>query len=252
MPEFLGIIPARYASTRFPGKPLADINGKPMILRVYERAANALDNLIVATDDQRIFDCVINAEGKAIITSPNHPSGTDRCYEALLIYQEETKRKYDIVINIQGDEPFIQPEQIELLMQCFKDPSVDIATLVKAIEDKNMIFDKNKPKVVVNRKREALYFSRSPIPFVRGVDEDDWFEKHIFYQHIGMYAYRAKALAEITGLETGILEKAESLEQLRWLENGYKIKVALTEHESFGIDTPEDLAHAKKLHIFKD
>jgi 3-deoxy-manno-octulosonate cytidylyltransferase (CMP-KDO synthetase) len=252
MHEFLGIIPARFASTRFPGKPLADINGKAMILRVLERAEKALDDIIVATDDQRIYDIVSKAGGKAIITSPNHQSGTDRCYEALLIHQGETHRKYDIVINIQGDEPFIQPEQIELLMQCFKDPSIDIATLVKVIEDKSLIFDTNKPKVVLNRKREALYFSRSPIPFIRGAENDDWFDRHIFYQHIGMYAYRSKALAEITALETGILEKAESLEQLRWLENGYKIKLALTEHESFGIDTPEDLAHAKKLNIFKE
>jgi len=252
MQEFLGIIPARYASTRFPGKPLADINGKPMILRVLERAEKALDDIIVATDDQRIFDSVSKAGGKAIITSANHQSGTDRCYEALLIHQDETHKKYDIVINIQGDEPFIQPEQIEMLMQCFKDPTIDIATLVKVIEDKSLIFDTNKPKVVLNRKREALYFSRSPIPFIRGVENDNWFDRHIFYQHIGMYAYRAKALAEITSLETGILEKAESLEQLRWLENGFKIKVALTEHESFGIDTPEDLAHAKKLNIFKE
>jgi 3-deoxy-manno-octulosonate cytidylyltransferase (CMP-KDO synthetase) len=252
MPEFLGIIPARYASTRFPGKPLADIKGKPMIVRVYERAKQALDNVVVATDDARIFEAVKNAGGKVVVTSAEHPSGTDRCREAMEIYQIESGKEYDIIINIQGDEPFIRPEQILLLMNSFKDPSIDIATLIKVIEDPNLIFDVNKPKVVVNRKKEALYFSRSPIPNIRGFENDEWFDRHIFYQHIGMYAYKANVLTEITKLEQGILEKAESLEQLRWLENGYKIKTALTEQESYGIDTPEDLAHALKLNLIKD
>lgn len=252
MPDFLGIIPARYASTRFPGKPLADIHGKPMVLRVYERAKSVLDNVVVATDDSRIFEAVKNAGGKVVMTSPEHPSGTDRCREAIELYQLKTDKEFDIVINIQGDEPFIRPEQIELLMNCFKDATVDIATLIKVIEDPALIFDVNKPKVIINRKKEALYFSRSPIPFVRGFDNHDWFERHIFYQHIGMYAYKADVLDEITKLEQGVLEKAESLEQLRWLENGYKIKTALTEHESFGIDTPNDLAHALKLNLIKD
>jgi len=252
MPEFLGIIPARYASTRFPGKPLADIKGKPMIVRVYERAKQALDNVVVATDDARIFEAVKNAGGKVVVTSAEHPSGTDRCREAMEIYQIESEKEFDIIINIQGDEPFIRPEQILLLMNSFKDPSIDIATLIKVIEDPNLIFDVNKPKVVVNRKKEALYFSRSPIPNIRGFENDEWFDRHIFYQHIGMYAYKANVLTEITKLEQGILEKAESLEQLRWLENGFKIKTALTEQESYGIDTPEDLAHALKLNLIKD
>jgi 3-deoxy-manno-octulosonate cytidylyltransferase (CMP-KDO synthetase) len=252
MSEFLGIIPARYASTRFPGKPLADIHGKPMVMRVYERAKQALDHVVVATDDKRIFDAVKSGDGKVIMTSANHLSGTDRCMEALELFEAETNKEFDIVINIQGDEPFIRPEQIELLMGSFKDASIDIATLIKVIEDPALIFDQNKPKVVVNRKKEALYFSRSPIPFIRGFENDEWYERNIFYQHIGMYAYRANVLRKITNLEQGILEKAESLEQLRWLENGYKIKTALTEYESFGIDTLEDLAHALKLNLIKD
>jgi 3-deoxy-manno-octulosonate cytidylyltransferase (CMP-KDO synthetase) len=252
MPDVLGIIPARYASTRFPGKPLADINGKPMIMRVYERAKQALDDVIVATDDARIYDSVKNAGGEVVITSSMHQSGTDRCKEAMELYQNEVRDKFDIIVNIQGDEPFIRSEQILLLIGAFKDSSVDIATLIKVIEDPGLIFDINKPKVVINNKKEALYFSRSPIPFIRGFENDEWFDRHIFYQHIGMYAYRADVLTEITKLEQGILERAESLEQLRWIENGYKIKTALTEIESYGIDTPEDLVHALKLNLIKD
>jgi 3-deoxy-manno-octulosonate cytidylyltransferase (CMP-KDO synthetase) len=252
MPDFLGIIPARYASTRFPGKPLANIHGKPMVMRVYERAKQALDHVIVATDDKRIFDAVKSADGKVVMTAPTHLSGTDRCMEALELYEAETDKEFDVVINIQGDEPFIRREQIELLMGSFKDASIDIATLIKVIEDPALIFDPNKPKVAVNRRKEAMYFSRSPIPFIRGYENDEWFERNIFYQHIGMYAYRSNVLREITTLEQGILEKAESLEQLRWLENGYKIKTAITELESFGIDTPEDLVHALKLNLIKD
>ena len=252
MAEFLGIIPARYASTRFPGKPLADIKGKPMVMRVYERAKKALDDVIVATDDKRIFNAVKEAGGKVVITANDHPSGTDRCREAMELYQSETGESFDVIINIQGDEPFIRADQILLLMNSFQDETVDIATLIKVVEDPGMIFDINKPKVVINRKKEALYFSRSPIPFVRGYDNDEWFDRHIFYQHIGMYAYRANVLKEITKLEQGILEKSESLEQLRWLENGYKIKTAITEYEAYGIDTPEDLEHVLKLNIFKD
>ncbi|MBN2486368.1 MAG: 3-deoxy-manno-octulosonate cytidylyltransferase [Bacteroidales bacterium] len=253
MPDFLGIIPARYASTRFPGKPLADIHGKPMIMRVYERAQQSLDHVIVATDDSRIYEAVTEAGGKALITSADHPSGTDRCREAMELYCHKTGKNFDVVINIQGDEPFILPGQIDMLKKIFvKDASAEIATLVKVIDDPAVIFDPNKPKVILNKKKEALYFSRSPVPFIRGFENNEWFERHIFYHHIGLYAYKADVLSEITTLEQGLLEKAESLEQLRWLENGYKIKTAITEFETFGIDTPEDLAHALKLKILED
>jgi 3-deoxy-manno-octulosonate cytidylyltransferase (CMP-KDO synthetase) len=247
MITFLGIIPARFASTRFPGKPLADINGKPMIQHVYEQAKKALDQVVVATDDEKIFQTVKQFGGEVVMTSENHQSGTDRCFEALQAYENEKDSNFDVVINIQGDEPFIQPEQIEFVKTCFEDPQIDIATLIKRIEDDTTIFDTNKVKVVVNKKMEAMYFSRSPIPHLRGEAEGNWSNKHNFFLHIGMYAYRSKALSEITRLEQSGLELAESLEQLRWLENGYKIKTAETDYESIGIDTPEDLENALKL-----
>jgi 3-deoxy-manno-octulosonate cytidylyltransferase (CMP-KDO synthetase) len=246
MTTFIGIIPARFASTRFPGKPLADIHGKPMIQHVYERAKAVLDNVIVATDDDRIYQTVISFDGEAVMTSSEHRSGTDRCSEALLIYQDLKNKVFDVVINIQGDEPFVQAEQINKLMHCFQDRNTQIATLIKPIDNKEMVFDVNKPKVVINKSMEAMYFSRSPIPFIRDVFKDNWNEHHQFYQHIGMYAYWSEVLGKITCIDPGILEKAESLEQLRWLENGFSIKTALTDHESFGIDTPEDLEHALK------
>ncbi len=249
MDTFLGIIPARYASTRFPGKPLANIKGKAMIQRVYERAVKVIDNVVVATDDERILNLIRSNGGKAVMTSVDHQSGTDRCSEALILYQELVGKTFDIVINIQGDEPFIKPDQIELLKSCFIDSTVDIATLIKVIGEKSVIYDPNRPKVVVNNKMEALYFSRSPIPFVRGEEENNWIDKHKFYQHIGMYAYRSEVLKKITRLESSSLEKAESLEQLRWLENGLKIKTAVTKFESYGIDTPKDLEDILKRGI---
>jgi 3-deoxy-manno-octulosonate cytidylyltransferase (CMP-KDO synthetase) len=244
MLNFLGIIPARYASTRFPGKPLVNINGKSMIQRVYEKASETLNNVIVATDDDRIIKEVINFGGTAVLTSEAHKSGTDRCYEALLSHQKNTGENFDVVINIQGDEPFIQPLQIELLKNCFTDESISIATLIKQIENQEVLFDTNRPKVAINEKHEALLFSRSTIPFIRDYKKEDWLKHHKFYQHIGMYAYRTKVLGEITKLKQSTLEKVESLEQLRWLENGYKIKTAITDYESYGIDTPEDLDKA--------
>lgn len=247
--KFLGIIPARYASTRFPGKPLADIKGKTMIQRVYGRAALALDDVVVATDDKRIFEHVKQFNGQVVMTSEKHQSGTDRCYEALNKYQEESGINFDVIINIQGDEPFIQKQQIELLKSCFNRDEVQIATLIKEIEDNNVIFDSNKPKVIVNTEGEAMYFSRSPIPYLRGVKEEEWHLKHKYYQHIGMYAYRADVLKRITSLEQGVLECSESLEQLRWLENSYTIQTAVTEYESYGIDTPEDLERALKMNV---
>jgi 3-deoxy-manno-octulosonate cytidylyltransferase (CMP-KDO synthetase) len=242
--NFIVIIPARYESTRFPGKPLALIGDKPMIQWVYENAAKALQQVWVATDDDRIFDAVQQFGGNAIKTLSTHQSGTDRCAEAARKLSE--KIDFDVVINIQGDEPFIQPAQIELLKSCFADES-DIATLVKQIETEDELFNPNRPKVVLGNNKDALYFSRSPIPFVRGEEEKVWHVKNKFWAHIGMYAYKKDVLQKITKLEQGTLELTESLEQLRWLENGFKIKTAETTSQSIGIDTPEDLANALQL-----
>ncbi|PZX20631.1 3-deoxy-manno-octulosonate cytidylyltransferase (CMP-KDO synthetase) [Breznakibacter xylanolyticus] len=244
---FIGIIPARYASTRFPGKPLADIGGKTMIQRVYEQAAKALPTVTVATDDDRIYDEVIRFGGNVVMTSPHHQSGTDRCAEALEKAQKTMKQSFEVVINIQGDEPFIAPEQIDLLCECFKDEKTDIATLIKPITQNEMIFDPNKPKVVVNNDQQAIYFSRSPIPYLRGIEHNQWHKVHTFYQHIGLYAYRTRVLKEITHLPQSRLELAESLEQLRWIENNYTIAVRETHHESIGIDSPQDLEHLKQM-----
>lgn len=242
--KFIGIIPARYASSRFPGKPLADMDGKPMIQRVYEQVIQAVDDVCVATDDERIEAAVKAFGGKVVMTSDKHRSGTDRCFEA---YQKIGKG-FDVVINIQGDEPFIHPEQIETIKACFTDGEIQIATLVKPFRTdddfETTLFNPNSPKVVVNKKMEAMYFSRSIIPYIRGKKYTEWLPNHTFYKHIGMYAYRADVLAEITALPQSTLELAESLEQLRWLENGYKIKVGITEQETIGIDTPADLEKA--------
>ncbi len=245
--SFIGIIPARYASTRFPGKPLADIGGKTMIQRVYEQASKALPKVVVATDDDRIYNEVIRFGGNVVMTAAHHQSGTDRCAEALEKAQKLMKQTFEVVVNIQGDEPFIDPQQIELLCDCFKDETTDIATLIKPITVKEMVFDANKPKVVVGENDQALYFSRSPIPFLRGVEKDQWHKVHTYFQHIGLYAYRTHVLKEITHLPQSRLELAESLEQLRWLENGYHIAVRQTVHDSYGIDTPQDLEHLKQL-----
>lgn len=241
--EFLGIIPARYDSKRFPGKPLVDIKGKTMIRHVYEKASEALTDVVVATDDQRIYNEVKTFGGNVVMTSPSHQSGTERCFEALNIYAGKTNKKYTVVINIQGDEPFIKPEQISLVKSCFNDISTQIATLIKKVDSNEEIFNPNKPKVVINHKDEAIYFSRSPIPYIRNSNKEDWSNNHIFFKHIGIYAYHVDALKEITNLPKSTLEEVESLEQLRWIENGYKIKVAETDYESISIDTKEDLEH---------
>lgn len=246
MPSFIGIIPARYASTRFPGKPLADIKGKSMIQRVYERAAESIETVLVATDDERIEKAVRVFGGEIIMTSPDHKSGTDRCFEALSQYREATGNRFDVVVNIQGDEPFVRKEQLTSLKACFDVRTTQIATLAKKITDEKVIMDPNRPKVVMDKNGFALYFSRAPIPYLRDAAKGEWHTRHDYFQHLGMYAYRSEILEEITRLPVGKLEKAESLEQLRWLENGYCIKAAETEFESFGIDTPEDLAHALK------
>ena len=249
--QFIGIIPARYASTRFPGKPLADLCGKPMIQHVYEQAKKVLDTVIVATDDQRIYDCVHHFGGVAYMTSPNHRCGTDRICEAYeKLKGENGKLKADdevVVVNIQGDEPFIQPEQIQAVMDCFP---TDIATLAKPYTASDSLEELQTPNVVKvvfsPITHEALYFSRSVIPYLRGVEPNEWLGKCQYYSHIGLYAYRADVLNRITQLPVSSLEQAESLEQLRWLENGLTIKVAISETKSIGIDTPEDLQHAIK------
>lgn len=239
--DSLILIPARYASTRFPGKPLVEIIGKPMIQHVYEKAIAVSEYVYVATDDVRIYDTVVAFGGKAVMTSANHNSGTDRCFEAYTKVREELKKDVEVIVNVQGDEPFIQPEQIETLIARFEESEVHIATLVKPFEKNEEIFDPNKVKVVFSQQGLALYFSRSPIPYCRGVEQGKWLLTTPYYKHVGMYAYRPQVLKAITQLPQGILEKTESLEQLRWLENGYKIAVSITHHESIGIDTPEDL-----------
>jgi 3-deoxy-manno-octulosonate cytidylyltransferase (CMP-KDO synthetase) len=242
--KFIGIIPARYKSTRFPGKPLAMLNGKPVIQWVYENAAMALNEVWVATDDDSIYNAVKAFGGRPVKTLSTHHSGTDRCAEAALLLSRNTE--FDVVINIQGDEPFIRVEQISALASGF-DRDTEIATLIKKIETTEELFNPNRPKVVIDKNNNALYFSRSPIPFVRGEKEGNWLLTTNFWVHIGMYAYKKNILQQITRLKPGILERAEALEQLRWLENGYKIKTAVTEFQSIGIDTPEDLVKAEEL-----
>ena len=239
--KFTGIIPARYASSRFPGKPLAMLGGKPVIQRVYEQVAAVLDDAYVATDDERIFDRVTAFGGKAVMTRTDHKSGTDRIEEAV----EKLGCTADVIVNVQGDEPFIQRSQIETVCQCFEDPATQIATLGKPFESVEAMKNPNSPKIVLDDRHCAMYFSRSVIPFIRGVDEKEWLEHYPFLKHIGLYAYRREVLAEVTKLPQSSLEKAESLEQLRWLQNGYRIKVGLTDVETVGIDTPEDLKRAE-------
>lgn len=244
----LAIIPARYASTRFPGKPLAIISEKPMIQHVYQRVAQMLTT-VVATDDQRIYDTVKAFGGKAVMTKNTHESGTDRCAEALQLFEKEQHKSFDVVVNVQGDEPFIEKQQIEKIIHLFEKQSTNIATLVKKIDDTEELFNPNKVKVVINSKQEALYFSRSPIPYLRSIPKEKWLTNHCFFKHIGMYAYRKKTLFEITQLEKSGLEKAESLEQLRWLENNYSICTAETSFEGIAVDTPEDLEKIKHINL---
>lgn len=242
--RFVGIIPSRYASSRFPGKPLAQIGGKSMVERVYNQVSKVLDLVYVATDDERIFNAVEAFGGKAVMTSTNHKSGTDRVQEAY----SKIGQGREIVINIQGDEPFIQASQLETLCACFDKPGTQLATLVKPFEISDGIAaltNPNSPKVVLNKQGEALYFSRSVIPYKRGAELEEWLKHHTYYKHIGLYAYRADVLKEITSLPQGELELVESLEQLRWLENGYHIQTGITKAETVGIDTPEDLQRAE-------
>ena len=240
--KIIGIIPARFASSRFPGKPLVDIGGRSMIQRVYEQAkkSRSLADVVVATDDERIVQHVKAFNGKVVMTSESHQSGTDRCFEAIQTFSPFA----DVVINIKGDEPFIHPEQIDLVASCFNSDNVQLATLVKKISNQEELFNVNIPKVLVNKSKEAICFSRQTLPYIRGKQPAEWMANHTFYKHIGIYAYTTRVLAEITRLKQSPLEIAEALEQLRWIENGYKINVELTDFESIAIDSPEDL---KKL-----
>lgn len=258
--NFIAIIPARYASTRFPGKPLALLAGKPIIQHVYERVSQVFEHTYVATDDERIQTAVEQFGGKIVMTSPHHPSGTDRCYEAYTIIRKqleqdspasETATSQDVVINVQGDEPFIDASQLKSLAKCFGDNTTDIATLVKPFaKDAGLetLQNPNSPKVVVDSDMRALYFSRSVIPYLRNVPQSEWLEQHVFYKHIGIYAYRSHILDRITKMPQSVLERAESLEQLRWLEAGISIRVGITEIETIGIDTPQDLERAEQFY----
>lgn len=244
--NFVGIIPARYASTRFPGKPLAKLGGKTVIERVYRQVSKVLDYVYVATDSEQIFNTVISFGGNAIMTSPNHKSGTDRVEEAV----NKTGKKFDVVVNIQGDEPFIHESQIKTICECFDDPQTMIATLGRPFSNNDTIAElenPNSPKIVCDNNNFAMYFSRSIIPYIRNVEKQEWLNSFNYLKHIGLYAYRRKVLSEITQLKQSSLEIAESLEQLRWLQNGYKIKVGITEIETIGIDTPEDLQKAEEF-----
>ncbi len=238
--KVLGIIPARYGSTRFPGKPLAKIHGITMIERVYRRAklATSLHDVIVATDDHRIYDYVVGFGGKVIMTSDQHPSGTDRCAEVVA----KVKEAYDVVVNIQGDEPYIHPEQIDLLVSCFKSGDSDLATLIKKITSVEELDQVNLPKVVIDNAGKALYFSRSVVPFTKPEARSQAVEQGLYYKHIGIYGYRASLLPELAALPKSKLEIMESLEQLRWLENGYSITTAISNHENLAVDAPEDIA----------
>lgn len=241
--KFIGIIPARYASSRFPGKPLADMKGKPMIQRVYEQVSLVLDNVCVATDHPDIENAVKAFGGRVVRSLKEHPSGTDRCCEAYHLLGGNE----DIVINIQGDEPFIKPEQIRAIISCFDNPDTEIATLVRVFdpaEGWEALSNPNSPKVILNNQSEAIAFSRSVIPYLRNVDKEEWLARHTYYKHIGMYAFKAATLDAITRLPQSSLEVAESLEQMRWIENGFRIKVAVTTQETIGIDTPDDMARA--------
>jgi len=241
--KFMSIIPARYASTRFPGKPLAVLGGKTVIQRVYEQVSNVLSDVYVATDDERIFKCVESFGGKAVMTRADHKSGTDRIQEAV----EKIATEADVIINVQGDEPFIHPSQIKTLMALFDAPETQIGTLGKPFDNIEAVSNPNSPKIVTDNRGFALYFSRSIIPYIRGKQQDEWFGEYPFLKHLGIYAYRREVLKEVTQLPQSSLEKAESLEQLRWLQNGYRIRVGLTDIETVGIDTPEDLARAEEF-----
>lgn len=241
----LGIIPARYGSSRLEGKPLMDIAGKPMIQHVYEQARKALSHVLVATDDERILKAVEDFGGNAVMTSAKHSTGTNRCLEAYEVFSAQSDLNFDVVVNIQGDEPLLAPEQIRLLLSCFEDPATEMATLVIPVKAGEAL--NSAVYVVLDKFKNALYFSRSVIPFVRDVEKDAWSTNHTFFRHIGMYAFKPKALREFASLGQTSLELAESLEQNRWLENGRKIKVEITTIETQAVDTLEDLEKVRRI-----
>ena len=241
--KFIGIIPARYASTRFPGKPLALLGGKPVIQHVYEKVAAVLEAAYVATDDERIYDAVKSFGGQVVMTRTDHKSGTDRIEEAI----EKIGGEWDVVVNVQGDEPFVAKSQLDTICHCFDDPTTQIATLGKPFESMEAVQNPNSPKIVVDNMGFAMYFSRSVIPYVRGKEKSSWLTHYPFLKHLGIYAYRKNVLRQITQLPQSSLEIAESLEQLRWLQNGFKIKVGTTDVETVGIDTPQDLERAEEF-----
>lgn len=244
--NILGIIPARYGSTRLEGKPLMDISGKPMIQHVYEQAKKALTDVLVATDDKRIEKAVKNFGGNVVMTSDKHNTGTNRCLEAYEIFKSKSDMDFDVVINIQGDEPLLEPEQIKQLISCFDDRTTEMATLVIPVKASENLFDGG-VFVVIDKNNNALYFSRSVIPFVRDTEKNNWQQQHVFYKHVGMYAFTPKALHEFANLPQTSLEIAESLEQNRWLENGNSIKVAKTAFETIAVDTMEDLKRVRDM-----
>lgn len=241
--KFIGIIPARYASTRFPGKPLALLGGKPVIQHVYEKVAAVLEAAYVATDDERIYDAVKSFGGQVVMTRTDHKSGTDRIEEAI----EKIGGEWDVVVNVQGDEPFVAKSQLDTICHCFDDPNTQIATLGKPFESMEAVQNPNSPKIVVDNMGFAMYFSRSVIPYVRGKEKSSWLTHYPFLKHLGIYAYRKDVLRQVTQLPQSSLEIAESLEQLRWLQNGFKIKVGTTDVETVGIDTPQDLERAEEF-----
>ena len=243
----LGIIPARYGSTRLEGKPLIDLCGKPMIQHVYEQTKKLLEHVVVATDDERILKVVQDFGGDVVMTSKDHNTGTNRCLEAYRVFSKRKSLDFDVIVNIQGDEPLLDPEQIRLLISCFNDGVTEMATLVIPVKETDDTFADNGVFVVIDRLKNALYFSRSVIPFVRDTDKREWTKAHTFYKHIGMYAFKPNSLIEFASLEQTNLEIAESLEQNRWLENGKKIKVEITEFESIGVDTEEDVEKVRKI-----
>lgn len=245
MNKIIGIIPARYGSTRFPGKLLLTIKGKTMVRLVYENATKTVENVWIATDDERIYNEMERFGGNVVMTSIKHESGTDRCSEAIDLIERKTSQTFDIVLNIQGDEPFLEREQLEQLIKCFEDEKVQIATLIKKIENLDDLLNENRPKVLINKQNEAIYFSRSAIPFIQGEKQDNWLKLHTFYKHIGLYGFRKNILQEITKLPKSTLEMAEKLEQLRWIEHCYKIKVDFTDKESICIDNEDDLKKIK-------
>lgn len=239
--KIFGIIPARYNSSRFPGKPLAVIQGKPMIQRVYEQASrcSSLTGLVIATDDERIIQCARDFGGNVCMTSPHHHSGTERCNEAAGFFPDLSPT--DIILNIQGDEPFIEPQQLEQLAGGFTSGSARIGTLIKKIESEEELFNPNVVKVISDGSLKAIYFSRQALPYYRGKNQDQWLESGVFYKHIGLYGYTVEVLKEIVQLPESALEMAESLEQLRWIENGYDIFLRETEYSGIAIDSPADL-----------